>query len=97
MIWELGVLLCQSEVNEAASVAKAKVIHLQKVLDARVGCCKSVLEAKCHYQAAIKEAKMIRGNLFPECEIEYSKAIGEAMALRLSQSTALHREHMRLM
>ena len=49
VIWELGVLLHQSEVNEAASVSKAKVIHLWEVLDAKVGCSRSVLEANCNY------------------------------------------------
>ena len=97
VIWELGVLLHQSEVDEATSVAKAKVIHLQEVLDARVSCSKSVLEAKCNYRAAVKEAKMIRGNQFQKLEASYSKAINEATALRLSQSMALHREHVRLM
>ena len=97
MIWELGVLLHQSEADEAGSVAKAKVIHLREVLDAKVGCSRSVLEAKCNYRVAVKEAKMIRGNLLQKSEVAYSKAIGEAMALRSSQSVALHREHMRLM
>ena len=97
VIWELGVLLHQSEVNEAASVAKAKVVHSQEVLDAKVGCSRSVLEAKCNYRVAVKEAKMIRVNLLQKSEVAYSKAIGEAVALRLSQSAALHREHMRLM
>ena len=49
VIWELGVLLHQSEVDEAASVAEAKVFHSWEVLDARVGCSRSVLEAKCNY------------------------------------------------
>ena len=39
---------------------------------------------------------MIRGNLLQKSEIAHSKAIGEAMALRSSQSATLHREHMRL-
>ena len=97
VIWELGLLLCQSEVNEAASIKKAKVVHSQEVLDAKVGCTRSVLEAKCNYRAAIQEAKTIRGNLLQKSEIAYSKAIGEAVALRSSQSAALHREHIRLM
>ena len=49
VIWELGLLLCQSEVDEAASVEKAKAIHSQEVLDAKVGCARSVLKAKCNY------------------------------------------------
>ena len=96
VIWELGLLLHQSEVDEAVSVKKAKVVHLQEVLDAKVGCTRSGLEAKCNYWVAVQEAKTIRGNLLQKSEIAYSKAIGETAALRLSQSTALHREHMRL-
>ena len=97
VIWELGLLLHQSEVNEAASIEKAKVIHSWEVLDAKVGCARSVLKAKCNYWAAIQEAKMIRGNLLQKSEIVYSKAISKATALRSSQLVALHREHIRLM
>ena len=97
VIWELGLLLHQSEVNEATSVEKAKVVHSWEVLDAKVGCTRSVLEAKCNYRAAVQEAKTIRGNLLQKSEIAYSKAIGEAAALRSSQSAALHSKHMRLM
>ena len=49
VIWELGALLHQSEVGEEALVAEAKVIHSREVLDARVGCSRSILEAKCNY------------------------------------------------
>ena len=62
-----------------------------------VGCARSVLKAKCNYWAAVQEAKTIRGNLLQKSEITYFKAIGEATALRSSQSAALHREHVRLM
>ena len=96
VIWELGLLLHQSEVNKAASIDKAKVVHSWEVLDTKVDCTRSVLEAKCNYRMAIQEAKMIRGNLLQKSEIAYSKAIGKAMALRSSQSVALHRELMRL-
>ena len=97
VIWELGLLLHQSEVDEATSIEKAKVFHSWEVLDAKVGCASSVLEAKCNYRVAVQEAKMIRGNLLQKSEIAYSKAISEAAALRSSQSVALHRGHMRLM
>ena len=97
MIWELGLLLHQSEVKEAASVEKAKVVHSQDVLDAKVDCAKSVLEAKCNYRVAIQEAKTIRGNWLQKSEIAYSKAISKAAALRSSQTVAFHREHIRLM
>ena len=90
-------MLHQSEVKEAASIAKAKVVHSQEVLDVKVDCTKSVLEAKCNYRVAVQEAKTIRGHWLQESEIVYSKDIGEAMALRSSQSVALHREHVRLM
>ena len=60
-------------------------------------CTKAVLEARCNYRVAIQEAKMIRGNWLQELEIAYSKALGEAAAVRSSQSVTLHREHVRLM
>ena len=97
MIWELGLPLCQNEVEEAPSIKKAKVVHSREVLDAKVDCAKSVLETKCNYRVAIQEAKTIRGNRLQESEIAYSRALSEAMALRSSQSVALHREHVRLM
>ena len=97
VIWELGLLLHQSEVEEGAFIKKAKVIHFQEVLDAKVSCTRSVLEAKCNYRVALQEAKTFRSNLLQKSEIAYSKAIGEAMALRSSQFPALHREHIRLM
>ena len=97
VVWELGLLLCQSEVEEAASFEKAKVIHSQEVLDTKVDCIRSVLEAKCNYRVAVQEAKTIRGSQLQKSEIAYSKAIGEAVALRSSQSVALNRQHIRLM
>ena len=76
---------------------KAKVVHSQEVLDAKVDCTKSVLEAKSTYRVAIQEAKTIKGNWLQESEIAYSKAISEAVAQRSSKSAALHRKHVRLM
>ena len=40
---------------------------------------------------------MIRCNQLQESEIAYSKALGEAAAVKSSQSMALHREHVKLM
>ena len=60
-------------------------------------CTKAVLEAKYSYRAAIQEAKMIQGNQLQESEVAYSKALGENATVRSSQSTTLHREHVRLM
>ena len=79
------------------SIEKAKVVHSQEVLNVKVDCAKSVLEAKCNYRVAIQEAKTIRGSQLQEFEIAYSRALGKAAALRSSQSVALHREHVRLM
>ena len=92
VIWELGLLQCQSEVEEAASIEKAKVVHSREVLDAKVDCTRSVLETKCNYRVAVQEAKTIRGNWLQKSETAYSKAISEAAALRSSQSAVLHRE-----
>ena len=97
VILELGLLLHQNEAEEAASIKKAKVVHSREVLDAKVDCTNVVLEAKCNYRVAIQEAKTVRGNWLQELEIAYSKALGNAAAMRSSQSVTLHGEHVRLM
>ena len=43
LVWELGLLLHQSEVEEATSIEKAKVVHSQEVLDTKLDCARSVL------------------------------------------------------
>ena len=55
VIWELGVLLHQSEVSEAASVAKPKVIHSQEVLDAKVSYTRSVLEGQMQLSSRLSK------------------------------------------
>ena len=79
------------------SIERARVVHSQEVLDAKVDCAKVVLEATCNYGVTVQEAKTIRGNWLQESEIAYSKALGQAAAIRSSQSATLHREHIRLM
>ena len=96
-IWEFKVLLHQQEAKEAAANEKAKIIHSRKNLDAKVGCTKAVMEAKYNYRVAIQEARMIRSNQLQELETAYSKALGENTAVRSTQSTRLHREHVKLM
>ena len=73
VIWKLGVLLHWNKVKEAVANEKAKVLHSQEVLDAKVDCAKVVLEAKYNYRVAIQEAKMIRGNHLQELKIAHSK------------------------
>ena len=96
-IWELEVLLCQHKAKEAVANEKAKIIHSRRTLDAKVGCSKAVMEANYNYRVAIQEAKMIRSNQLQELEITYSKALGENATMRSTQSTRLHREHVKLM
>ena len=97
IIWELGLQLHQNEAKEAAANERAKILHSQEILDAKVDCAKAVLEDKYRYRVAIQEAKMIWGNQFQEMEVAYSKALGENTVVRSSRSTTLHQEHVRLM
>ena len=97
IIWELGLHLCQNEAKEAAANEKAKVLHLHRVLNAKVDCTTAVLEARYSYRAAVQEAKTIWGNCLQELEVAYCKALGENTAMRSSKSTTLHREHVKLM
>ena len=95
--WELGVSLHQNEAEEAVANERARVHHLQGVLNTKVECTKAVMEAKYKYRMAVQEAKTIRSNQLLELEIAYSKALGENAAVRSSQSAKLHREHINLM
>ena len=70
--WELGVFLHQNESQEAASVAMAKAVYSQ-----------SVLEAKTKFQVAVMEAKTTRYHSFQAAEMACSKAISEAKAQKL--------------
>ena len=72
-IWELGVMLCQNESQEAASVATAKALYSQ-----------SVLEAKTNFRAVVMEAKTNRGHSIQAAEAACSKAISEARAQKTS-------------
>ena len=90
--WELGVLVCQIEAQESASVIEAVAIHSQAIFDARMICSQSVLEAKANCLAAVREAKTSRDHPIHQAEAACSKAICKAAALKLSQSIALHKE-----
>ena len=92
-IWELEVMLCQNESQEATSVAKAKAICSQATLDARTICSQPVLEAKTNFLAAVKEAKTNRDCSVQEAKAVHSKAISEARAWKISQAVMLHEEH----
>ena len=96
-IWEFEALLHQQEAEEAVANEKAKIIHSRKNLDAKVGCTKAVMEAKYNYWMAVQEARMIRSNQLQESETAYSEALGENAAARSTQSTRLHREHVKHM
>ena len=96
-IWEFKALLCQQEAEEATANEKAKIIHPRKNLNAKVGCAKVVMEAKYNYRMAIQEARMIRSNQLQELETAYLEALGENTAMRSTQSTRIHREHVKHM
>ena len=96
-IWEFKALLHQQEAEEATANEKAKIIHSRKNLDTKVGCTKAVIEAKYNYRMAIQEARTIRSNQLQESETTYLEALGENAAMRSTQSTRLHREHVKHM
>ena len=91
--WELGVLVCQIEAQESASVIKAEAIHSQVIFDAWMICSQLVLEAKTNCLAAVREAKTTRDHSIHQAEAACSKAICKAAALKVSQSIAFHKEH----
>ena len=92
-VWELGVLMCQSESQESTSLMEAKAICLQAVFNTWMVCSQSVLEAKTNCLAVVKEAKTIRSSSIQRAEVACSKAIHDATALRMSQCMMFQREH----
>ena len=81
-IWEPGVLLHQNESQEATSIAAAKAIYFQLVV-----------EAKTNFQAALMEAKTNRGHSIQAAEVACSKAISKPRAQKTSQAVMFHEEH----
>ena len=92
-IWNFRASLCQQEAEEATANERAKIIHTRKNLNAKGGCAKEVMAAKYNYRMAVQEARTTRCNQLQELETEYSEAISENAAMRSTQSTILHREH----
>ena len=80
--WELGVLLHQNESQEATSVAAAKDIFSQ-----------AVLEAKTNFWAAVMEAKTTRCHSIQAAKAACSKAISDAEAWKTSQDVIFQEEH----
>ena len=92
-VWDLGVLLCQTESEVAAMVQEARTICSQMALGIWTACSQSILEAKTSYLVAVKEAKITRSHLLQEADATCSKVICEAEAWKMSQVTMLHKEH----
>ena len=80
--WELGVLLHQNKSQGAASIATAKAIYSQ-----------AVLEAKTNFLATVMEAKTTRCHSIQAAEAACSKAISDAEARKTSQAMMFQEEH----
>ena len=52
-IWNFEALLCQQEVEAAATNERAKIVCSRKDLQARVKCTKAVMRAKYDYRVAV--------------------------------------------
>ena len=76
--WELGVLLHQTESQGATSIATAKAVYSQ-----------AVLEAKTNFQATVMEAKTTRCHSIQAAETACSKAISDTETQKTSQAMIL--------
>ena len=92
-VWDLGVLLHQTEFQVAATVQEARTICSQTALGIQTACSQLIFEAKTGYLVAVKEAKTTRSHLLQEAMATCSKVICEAEAQKMSQVTMLHKEH----
>ena len=96
-IWDFEALLCQQEAKEAMANERAKIVHSRKDLNTKVKCAKAVMKAKYDYRMAVQEARTIRCSELQELEAAYSEALGENTAMKSTQCTTLHREHVKHM
>ena len=87
----------QQEAKESCSQWEGQDCPFQERLNAKVKCAKAVMKAKYDYRLAIQEARTIRCSEPQESETAYSEALGENAAMRSTQCTTLHREHVRHM
>ena len=96
-VWDLGVMLCQTESQATTTVQEARAICSQMALGIWTACSKLILEAKTGYLVAVKEAKTARSHLLQEAEATCSKVICEAEVQKMSQVAMLHKEHCKYM
>ena len=82
-IWELGVMLCQNESLEAASVAAAKAIYSQSVLEAKNNF--HVLQLWKPRQRGAIQSKKLR--------LPVPMPLARPGACKTSQAMMLHKEH----
>ena len=80
--WQSGMILHQNKSQGATSIAAAKAIYSQ-----------AVLEAKTNYQTAIMEAKTTKCHSIQAAEASCSKAISEVEAQKTSQAVMFQEEH----
>ena len=92
-VWDLGVMLHQTESQAATTVQEARTICSQMAVGIQTACSKSILEAKTGYLVTVEEAKTTRSHLLQEAEATCSKVICEAEAQKMSQVAMLHKEH----
>ena len=97
VIWDFEALLCQWEVEAAATNERAKIVHLRKDLQARVKCTKAVMKAKYDYRVAVQEARAIQCNDLEEAEATYSEALCKNAAAQSLHCRTLHGEHAKYM
>ena len=67
-LWDLGVMLHQTESQVAATVQEARTIYSQMALGIWTACSQLILEARTSYLVAVKEAKTTRSHLLQEAE-----------------------------
>ena len=84
--WELGVLLHQNESQGATSIAAAKAVYSQ-----------AVLEAKANFQATVMEAQTTRFHSIQTAKVACSKAISNPKAQTTSQAMMFQEEHSKYM
>ena len=107
-IWELSIVLHQSESKAAESIKEATAACSKATLDAQTtcsqltleamtNCSQAILEAKAACSMAVKKAKTTRGHMVQEAKATCSKAISKVEAQRAFQAESFQSEHGNIM
>ena len=96
-IGDLGLLLCQNELQATVAINEANTAYSCAALRAKTAYCWIALEAKGNCDLIIRKAKATRDLALHAAAADCSKAIKVANTQNIDQAILIHKDHSQLM